>query len=255
MWELPALSLDEATELTNKEFGRELIKLAVAHMTHFTFGVVNSNGHAKIRSATCFFLKTPRKLLVVTAKHVISAYRQALAEDPATICQIGNLPFEPDDRLIGMGTKADLATLSITERELEKIAKHPIAYWPPAPPDDDDRGVLLAGYPEAEIVMEGPRTGSFGIYTASAVAQRTTEWQLSCKVEWDYVLGIPGVGKLPPQGFDTSGMSGGPVFTIREHNGILSFPLAGVISEGQPMWDTIIAERADFIRADGSVRA
>jgi len=230
----------------SKDFGRELIKLAVAHMTHFTFGVVNLRGNAEIRSATCFFLKTPSKLLVVTAKHVISAYGQAVAENPATICQIGNLRFEPDDRLVGMGTKADIATLSITERELEKIAKHPISYWPPAPPDGDDRGVLLAGYPATEIVMEGPRTGSFGIYAASAVAQRTTEWQLSCKVEWKYVQGIPGLGRLPPPGFDTGGMSGGPVLAIREQNGIFSFPLAGVISEGQPAWDTIIADRADF---------
>jgi len=52
----------------SKDFGRELVKFAVAHMTHFTFGVVNSKGYAEIRSATCFFLKTPRKLLVVTAK-------------------------------------------------------------------------------------------------------------------------------------------------------------------------------------------
>jgi hypothetical protein len=254
LWELPPLSLDEAKELMSSDFGRELVKLAVDHMTHFTFGVVNSRGHAEIRSATCFFLKTPSNLLVVTAKHVISAYKQARADKPETICQIGNLRFEPCDRLVGMGTKADIATLSVTGRELEKIGKRPITHWPPAPPDSDDRGVLLAGYPATETVMEGPRTGSFGIYFASAVAQRTTEWQLSCQVEWNNVQPIPGLGTLPPPGFDTGGMSGGPVFAIQEQNGILSFPLAGVISEGQPAWDTIIADRADFIRADGSVR-
>ena len=93
MWAITSNpNFDEAKELMSKDFGRELIKLAVAHMTHFTFGVVNSSGHAEIRSTTCFFLKTPSKLLlVVTAKHVISGYKQALAEDPATICQIGNL--------------------------------------------------------------------------------------------------------------------------------------------------------------------
>jgi len=68
LWELPTLSLDQAKDLMSKDFGRELVKFAVAHMTHFTFGVVNSKGYAEIRSATCFFLKTPRKLLVVTAK-------------------------------------------------------------------------------------------------------------------------------------------------------------------------------------------
>lgn len=255
MWELPTLSLEEAKELHGKKFGEELIKLAVAHIAHFTFGIVNPEGHAEIRSATCFFLKTPNKLLAVTARHVILEYKRALAEEPATLCQIGNIRFQPEDRLIGIGTRADIATLSITEEELGKIGKHPTSYWPPAPPDDDDRGVLLAGYPAAELVMEGPRIGSFGIYAAAAIAQRTTDWQLSCRVEWDNVREIPGLGSLPPRGFDTGGMSGGPVFAIRERNGILSFPLAGVISEGHSSWDTIIADRADFIRADGSVRA
>jgi len=237
------------------DFGSELIQLAVAHMTHFTFGIVNSTGHAQIQSATCFLVKTPSNLLVVTAKHVISKYREALGEDSRTICQIGNLPFEPNARLIGMGTKADIATLSITEGELRAIGKLPISLWPPEPPDGDDRGVLLAGYPAKERIMDGPRTGSFGIYTAAAIAQRTTDWQLSCKVEWDNVQGIPKLGGLPPKGFDTGGMSGGPVLTIRERSGTLSFPLAGVISEGHSAWDTIIADRADFIRADGSIRA
>jgi hypothetical protein len=129
-WELQALSLDEAKELMSKDFGRELVKLAVAHMTHFTFGVVNSTGDAEIRSATCFFLKTTSKLLVVTAKHVISAYRQALTEDPATRCQIGSLPFKPEDRLVGVGTKADIATLSISEGEVEEVkAKAGMPVW------------------------------------------------------------------------------------------------------------------------------
>jgi hypothetical protein len=41
---------------------------------------------------------------------------------------------------------------------------------------------------------------------------------------------------------------------IRERASFLSFPLAGVISEGRPESDTIVAERADAIRADGTIR-
>ena len=44
------------------------------------------------------------------------------------------------------------------------------------------------------------------------------------------------------------------MLSIREKNRILSFPLAGVIFEGLSQRDVVKAERADFIRADGSIR-
>ena len=49
-------------------------------------------------------------------------------------------------------------------------------------------------------------------------------------------------------------MSGGPVLAIRETRGILSLPLAAVISEGDASTDTIAAERADRILANGDIR-
>jgi hypothetical protein len=82
--------------------------------------------------------------------------------------------------------------------------------------------------------MEGPRTGSFGIYTASGVVQTVTDWQLSCRIEWEHSF-----GNLPPAGYDTGGISGGPMLAIRAKSGILSFPLAGVISEGWSQRDVL----------------
>jgi len=117
----------------------------------------------------------------------------------------------------------------------------------------DEKGVLLAGYPAAAITADDPLTRCFGIYAASGVAQRVTDWQLSCAIEWDYVQ-APSLGRLPPKNYDTGGMNGGPVLTVRQ-SGVLSFPLAGVISEGRATTDTIVAERADCIRANGTIRS
>ena len=150
--------------------------------------------------------------------------------------------------------RIDIAAFEVTQTELEKMRKAPFSLWPPEPPQADNCKVLLAGYPAAGIEAVGPRHASFGIYTASAIAQRATDWQITARIEWKYVVGSPAFGGLPPQNFDTGGMSGGPMLSIRERRGVLSFPLAGVIAEGRTSDDTIIAERADFIRGDGSVR-
>jgi hypothetical protein len=189
------------------------------------------------------------RLLVVTAKHVIDVYFSAKQGDPHTLCQIGNIAFDPEQRLIAKGEKIDIATLAITDGELRLLKKSPISLWPPAPPESDS-GVLFAGHPAAEVKMEGPRAGNFGLYTASGIVQTVSDWQLSSRIEWEHSF-----GNLPPTGYETGGMSGGPMLAIRERSGILSFPLAGVISEGWSRRDVITAEGADFIRADGSVRA
>jgi hypothetical protein len=81
---------------------------AVRHMTYFTFGIVDAEGSARIRSATCFFLKTPSRVLVVTARHVVDKYLSVKECDPRTLCQIGNIPFDPEERLIAKGEKADI---------------------------------------------------------------------------------------------------------------------------------------------------
>jgi hypothetical protein len=177
-WDLPELTEDDAKALLKTKFGKELREIAVRHMTFFTFGIIDAEGFAKIRSATCFFLKTPSSLFVVTARHVVRGYLSAKQNDVRTLCQIGNIAFDPEERLIAMGERADIATLAVADSELELLRKYPISLWPPAPPESDT-GVLFAGYPEVEVKMEGRRTGSFGIYTASGVVQTVSDWQLS----------------------------------------------------------------------------
>lgn len=250
----PILTAEEEQRLAQGEFGETLIKLIASHITFFAFGTKGPNGEAvDLLNGTCFFLQTPSRLLLVTARHVVEAFRNAKERNQGTICQVGNIPYDPVDRLIAQGTKADIATLDITVDELKRMGKLPISLWPPHPPDSDDQGILLAGFPAAATIEDDPWTRGFGIYASIGVAQRATEWQLSCSVEWENTYAT-NLCPLPPRNYDTSGMSGGPVLLMRKKGGLLTFPLAGVISEGRRQTDTIVAERADKILADGLIR-
>ena len=222
--QLPDLTVDEAKRLVAGPFGDELQRLVVSHMTWIIFGAQGPNGQTlKRRNGTCFFLRTPTRLFGVSAKHVIAGLKCAQAEDRNIICQIGNVIMNPVERLISEGIKADIATFEIKDSELEDVGKVPISLWPPHPPDRDDTGVVLAGYPAAEVLETRARTLVMGSYSAIGVAQRVTDWQLKCTIEWENIQPSP-LGKLPPRNFETGGMSGGPVLTIRETRGILTLP-------------------------------
>ncbi len=169
-YDLPRLTMAEARRLMAGDFGERLHRLATTYMTWLAFGKAGPNGKIiEMQNGTCFFLQTPHRLFGVTARHVLDALKQARKCDLNTYCQIGTLPFNPLDRTISEGTNADIATFHISWEELEQVGKKPISLWPPHPPDVDDIGVLLAGYPAAAGVAVDDRTHCFSIYTASSI--------------------------------------------------------------------------------------
>ena len=251
---LPILNENDAKNLLAGPYGDQLLRLATNHMTFIAFGTPTSKP-VDLRKASCFFVKSSEKTFGVTAKHVMQALKSAQESDRSTIRQIGNTIVDLAGRQIAEGIRVDIATFEMSESEIERLEKTPITLWPPDPPNNDDKGVLISGYPAKSLSPMSEREAVFGIYTASAVAQRITDWQITIQVEWNHVQGRPELGGLPPRNFDTGGMSGGPVLSIRDRRGFQSFPLAGVISEGRIETDTFIAERADAILANGLIRS
>lgn len=252
-FELPQLDEDGAKKLLAGDYGEQLQRIIASHMSYVTFGLQGSP-IAALRKATCFFVKSSVRTFGVTAKHVIGGVNAAKAERPQTICQVGNRLLDIAERQISEGDRADIATFEISEDEVLQMGKIPVTLWPPDPPTNDDSGVLIAGYPAKAVEVVGEQEAIFGIYAATAVAQRVTDWQITMRVEWNNIQDQVQLGRRPPKNFDTGGMSGGPVLSIRNRRGIQSFPLAGVISEGHLETDTFVAERADYIRANGTIR-
>jgi hypothetical protein len=121
-WELPPLSKDEAGRLLKGPFGTQLHRLATECITFFVFDQRLPDGPpTNIRNGTCFFIDTGRRLLVVTAAHVVKGYQHAKECEPTTRCKVGNFRIDPLERLVGMGERVDIATMGVTSEELGQI--------------------------------------------------------------------------------------------------------------------------------------
>jgi hypothetical protein len=198
-------------------------------------------------------VRTPAGILGITAGHVLDGFiaaRRARHEIAATL---GGLTLDLEERLIARGNSVDIATFRVSEAELSVVGFQPLERaWPPGVPTSNGI-VLLAGWPGHERVV-GPRvTGGLYIGWGSA---GVSDLQITIRV--DHEKGafspIPGV-PLPLPGFEFGGISGGPVMLIdASDDGLgIKWRIAGIISEGKPDYDYIVATRADAIHDDGRI--
>jgi hypothetical protein len=107
-----------------------------------------------------------------------------------------------------------------------------------------------------------PREISFGAAPGSGIASSVSEKDISSQIERERLIAVLGQG-LPPENFDFGGISGSPMLSVVEQNGLRSWSLAGVIYEGpNPSSDAaqaiagleiIRARRAHFILPDGTL--
>jgi hypothetical protein len=209
-----------------------------------------------------FFLRTPKKLLLVTASHVFTEFMTAKSKDRNVKAFVGEHEFPLEERLISTGRKGndprnvDIATFSIKDEELRLLSgKSAIEYWPLEPPLEG-KGIAFAGFPVTEMRRSKHEIG-YGYYIATALAKRVTDRQIEIDLRHRDLSEHIISGSIPHPGYKVGGMSGGPVFTVayKKESGIIFLILGGVIAEQSELQsDTLFAERADFIRADGSIR-
>jgi hypothetical protein len=155
------------------------------------------------------------------------------------------------DRLISRGSHCDLATFVILPSELDQLDRRATP-WPPAIPPVN-KSVLIAGFPGVGKRRSESGGLTFGLVKALTTVDSVSDRDLSMlRPPDDEVTDVEGKG-LPPRNFDFSGMSGGPVVTVLERLGIVSFALAGVIYECSVDFEVIKAVRADLIAEDGSI--
>lgn len=210
-------------------------------------GMVSAGGSA-------FLIRTQTGILGVTAGHVVDGFIATRTTCRGLAATLGGFSFDLEECLIERGTKADIATFRIREVDLPVIGFRPLERaWPPATPASNGI-VLLAGWPGHERVV-GTERVTGGIYVGWGSAG-VSDLQITIRADHDCGLfsPLPAV-PLPPRGFDFGGISGGPVMVIdAEDDGRrIGWRLAGVVSEGKPDYDYIVATRADIIQNDGKI--
>jgi hypothetical protein len=232
------------------DYGQAIVDHMMKTFTWFGFATPGKNGDLIMSVGTAFPVRTPQRLILVTAGHVYDAYQREKAAATEIACQIGNAKFQPEERLIDRGRCADLVTFELSDQELEAIGCLPIEAWPPLKPEPG-WAISYAGVPKIARKQLAARIFEFGVSHHMGLVHSVNEQTFSSIVEHERLVVDPNRPSLPP-GSDMGGMSGGPVITMRGEK-FLTYRLCGLITDSMPSADYFLFTRADLIGPDGTI--
>jgi hypothetical protein len=243
------LSIDEAKKLIAGRLGDEyrgILSRCCAPM----YWHQRINGRLQIlNSGTLTLVQTPKRLMGITAAHVIRGFETDHAEATSPI-HLQVMSAFLNLEVIAISDKLDIATLVIDKKTIGQMGKEivPLLTWPPREPQEG-RGIMLAGYPAADRLEPKPMEANWGIFTALCVARRVMDDQITWRAERREEI----MTDLPPK-HQLGGISGGPLIGWFETPGhFTTYALSGIISEAHQDLEYVVARRADFIREDGSI--
>ena len=197
----------------------------------------------------------------VTAGHVFFAYQNAKGTAREIECKLGNVPFEPEATLICYHESLDIATFRLSEQEFEQINTPMVTagppHWEPLNPTVGNFA-FFAGYPENSRRATSSGDFSTAPYFAMPKITSVSDRQIACRLDREKLIGLGG-SELPPVGYSTSGVSGGPLLlpTLVRDSEVESaiWRLGGVIvqeAEGA-MFEQFVAVREHYIHSDGRI--
>jgi len=250
---LKKLSKEEAIALTRGPLRAEVEAAVVGCTIPFLWLIRADDGNHKARNGTAFFVQADRTF-VVTADHVLAGYLESQRDFGKRVrCQLGNLRFDPQERLIARDKNLDLATFSVSPEEVPRSydGKAAMSFAPMVP--QIGKGVLFAGFPGRERRRLRARTIESGVFTALTVADNVSHFQISGHFERERQVDHPH-RPTAPVGYDYRGVSGGPLLTIVESEHLWYWRLGGVMTEFNANFEIFYATRADFILPDGKLK-
>lgn len=255
------MTQERAIHLSMGEYGEETLKLVASFVAPIFWVRQADDGTDIINNGSMFFIDAGQGLFAVTANHVFEAYLKAKRSSPRIKCEIvpncfeppgrETVSFDPEASLIDSDPEFDIATFQISPAEMEQIGSTVLTTWPPMVPQMGF-GVAFAGFPGHERRIVGPREICFRPFPVLAVPTSVNDRLISCQTERDSIVKSPGFSEAPPN-YDTSGMSGGPLLTHIEQNGLYYWRLGGVIREGNKNMEIIFASRAECLLPDGNL--
>ncbi len=242
------------------DFGLAIRDLTGSFVAPLFWERLSDKGDVALRNGTAFFLDAGEGVLMVTARHVYEGYLDALHSYPQSICQLGDMPFDPAERLIDLGAEPteypDIATFRITEDEIRAIGKAFItgsqSRWPPPPPEKN-AGVSFVGFPGGDRRLLSKSDIEFGMFPGFLIISDVSDRDVVCAVEEEHLIDSPRYETTAVLSHDVRGISGAPLLTHVDRVGLSTFQLAGVIYQG--VNGIFFAARADYILPDGKIRA
>lgn len=246
-------SKEEAIALTRGPYATEMENAIAGSIAPFLWRERDEEGHLKIRNGTVFFVSADQTFMV-TADHVVAAYLDARNRFGNFVrCQIGNLRFDPERRLIARSESLDIATFAITSEEIKRSydGRFAMSFNPMNP--QIGKGVLFAGFPGLARRRLSEREIESGIFTALTVADNVSDREISGHFDRAYQVDKPG-RPTAPEGYDIGGVSGGPLMTMVDSANLAYWRLGGVMTEFSTSLEIFRATRADFILPDGTLK-
>lgn len=254
----PIRKLTEAGRSAANALSAHTLKVARPFFWH-----VGAKNGGVPKGATAFLLQFKKKLVVVTANHVIDQYLEALAADSRMLCQLGYAQVWPERSIIARDKNLDIATFEIdstivpaTDGEIIDCRNS----WPPPAVEEGDT-LTLTGFLDLERTKIGPQHYDMPAWGAHGVADAVSKREIVTIYEPEKVLKASFAIEKPKLGFNMSGCSGGPVLLVKEIKGLLRWFPIGLIYKGADgkaegelsTFDRIHIRRIHFIQADGTI--
>ena len=220
-------SLDEGARARLRDTAREMVRFAQTHATAVMIAPPPSKG-GELNTASAVVLHVQSRYFLITAAHVLRHFEQRKANDPDVQWQVGDVVFDPRERVAFRDESSDVALLRLMIPEAPMIrvsVASPVAGWPPPHPTPG-QFVLVSGYPALDRQRQGKREIVFNALSAMFQVTTSGPGYFVCQWQREFFASFDGPG-VPPHGRSLGGISGGPVFAV----GKLSYPLVGVISQ------------------------
>lgn len=197
--------------------GHQIDEMVVSHAARVLIGPpwrYRTDGH--INHASGVQIEVAGARYLATAAHVIRAGAERLRNEQHVLFQVGNAIVPLLERVVYLDDALDLAFVRIEDKETNCIASacwRPSS-WPPSPVVDGEY-VAFAGYPRRYVEYDeggGLILNAIGgiLRVDSASDRRLT----SVLARSDLIL-LKGP-EIPPQGSELGGMSGGPLFRVKD---------------------------------------
>jgi hypothetical protein len=255
------ISLDKAKELLAGDLGDVYRGILAGCCVPIYWFKLGTKDFAITHNGTLTIAQTPKRLLGVTAAHVLRQYESDLKEGALRLQLMNEVVDDLLARVIDVSDTLDIATFALDDDLVKRLGKTPLGVWPPKSPQED-KGIMIAGYPAVERIESKDFTVNFGLFTAIGVARTVTEKQVTWLMEREFQLAKTKIPAPPPE-YELGGVSGGPLISwFESENFVTHHCLSGIVIEhpdyknnkDMPPIERLIAIRADSIAESGKIR-